>query len=178
MGGINGIEHRLQQLADCHCLEVLCGLGQSGWIGCASTKRGAGATDGRSLWQGRQRRGGNFCHRTSRSACRAPAALIACRMLIMSRGLTPSELRPATRSRNVTLVLRTPSFLLLPSSIWISVRGTTVVRPWPNGLGWLTSGVSVTRIVRLPCAIATVLIRTLAPMTMVPLALSTTTLAE
>ena len=52
-------------------------------------------------------------------------------------------------------------------------------RCWPleNGPGWLTSGVSVTRMVRLPWAIATVLIRTLAPMTMVPLASSITTMA-
>ena len=49
--------------------------------------------------------------------------------------------------------------------------------PLDNGAGWLTSGVSVTRMVRLPWAIATVLIRTLAPITMVPLASSITTMA-
>ena len=57
------------------------------------------------------------------------------------------------------------------------MRGTTTVVPLESGAGWLTSGVSVTRMVRLPCAIATVLIRTLAPITMVPLASSITTMA-
>ena len=58
------------------------------------------------------------------------------------------------------------------------MRGTTTVVPLENGAGWLTSGVSVTRMVRLPWAIATVLIRTLAPITMVPLASSITTMAR
>ena len=58
------------------------------------------------------------------------------------------------------------------------MRGTTwVVPPLENGPGWLTFGVSVTRMVRLPWAMATVLTRTLAPMTMVPLASSITTTA-
>src|SRR6185312_5802763 len=35
-------------------------------------------------------------HITWMSACRAPAVLIACRMEIMSRGVTPRALRPAT----------------------------------------------------------------------------------
>jgi hypothetical protein len=52
-----------------------------------------------------------------------------------------------------------------------------VVVPLESGPGWLTSGASVTRMVRLPCAIATVLMRTLAPITMVPLASSITTTA-
>src|ERR1700749_2713594 len=58
------------------------------------------------------------------------------------------------------------------------VLGTVVVVPvLDNGDGWLTSGVSVTRMVRLPWAMATVLMRTLAPITMVPLASSMTTVA-
>src|SRR6185437_1635468 len=36
-------------------------------------------------------------HITSMSACRAPAALMVCRMEIMSRGVTPSALSPETR---------------------------------------------------------------------------------
>ena len=51
------------------------------------------------------------------------------------------------------------------------------VCPPDNGPGWLTCGFSVTRIVRFPCAIATVLIRTFAPITIVPLASSITTIA-
>ena len=41
-------------------------------------------------------------HITSISACSAPAALIACRMAIMSRGPTPSALRPSTSSCRLT----------------------------------------------------------------------------
>ena len=67
--------------------------------------------------------------RTSRSACSAPAALIDCRMLIRSRGPTPSAFRLATRSRSVTPEVRMPSFLSCWSSIWMLVRGTTVVVP-------------------------------------------------
>jgi hypothetical protein len=38
----------------------------------------------------------------------------------------------------------------------MSVRGTTTVAPSPNGCGCETCGCSVMRMVRLPCAIATV----------------------
>ena len=57
------------------------------------------------------------------------------------------------------------------------MRGTVVVVPLESGPGWLTCGVSVTRIVRLPWAIATVLIRTSSPITIVPLASSMITMA-
>jgi len=46
-----------------------------------------------------------------------------------------------------------------------------------NGRGCETSGYSVMRIVRMPWAIATVLMRTLAPITMTPAGSSITTLA-
>ncbi len=59
----------------------------------------------------------------------------------------------------------------------MEVRGTTTVSPWPNGLGWLTCGVSVVRMVRLPWAMATVETRTAEPMTMVPEASSMMTRA-
>ena len=52
-----------------------------------------------------------------------------------------------------------------------------VVLPWLNGAGWLTCGVSVTVIVRLPWAIATVEMRTSLPITTTPETSSITTLA-
>ena len=55
--------------------------------------------------------------------------------------------------------------------------GTTVVVPWLNGSGWLTFGVSVTVMVRLPWAIATLEMRTSAPITTTPETSSMTTLA-
>src|SRR5689334_21822435 len=45
---------------------------------------------------GREKDGGIAHHSISISACSAPAALIACRMEIMSRGPTPSALRLLT----------------------------------------------------------------------------------
>src|SRR5258705_5203442 len=88
---------------------------------------------------------------TSISACSAPAALMACRMEIMSRGPTPSAFNPLTSSCRSTPSLSNRSCLPISSSTLISVRGTTCV--WPcivKGCGWLTCGVSVTRMVRLP----------------------------
>ena len=49
------------------------------------------------------------------------------------------------------------------------MRGTTCVVPvLEKGEGWLTCGVSVTRMVRLPCAMATVEMRTSEPITITP----------
>ena len=48
------------------------------------------------------------------------------------------------------------------------VRGTTRVLPRAKGSGWLTSGVSETVTVRLPCATATVDTRTSRPITTTP----------
>src|SRR5579859_3411542 len=68
-------------------------------------------------------------HITSISACSAPAALMACRIVIRSRGPMPSALRPVTSSWMVTPADSTASFLSAPSSTCTSVRGTTVVVP-------------------------------------------------
>ncbi len=60
----------------------------------------------------------------------------------------------------------------------ICVRGSTSVVPVrENGAGWLAMGVSVTRMVRLPCAMATVEMRTSAPITITPDCSSITTRA-
>src|SRR6478672_12111780 len=94
-------------------------------------------------------------HITSMSAWIAPAALIACRMLIRSRGPMPSPLRPSTSCCSETPSFTTASFL--PSSVTPTLlRGVTTVRPRDSGLGWLTCGLSEIVTVRLPCATATV----------------------
>src|SRR5690349_19015132 len=73
-------------------------------------------------------------HITSMSAWIAPAALIACRMVIRSRGPMPIALRPST-----TCCRDTPSRttnIFFPSS-WtpMLVRGTTRVLPRAKGSG-------------------------------------------
>src|SRR5476649_2856331 len=104
------------------------------------------------------------------SACSASAALIACRMEMMSRGPTPSAFSPSTRCCSETPSWITVILLPLLSSIWMLVRGTTSVVPvWEKGEGWLTCGVSVTLMVRLPWAMAMVEMRTSAPITITPL---------
>ena len=78
-------------------------------------------------------------HITSMSAWMAPAALIACRITMRSRGPMPSALRPSTICCSDTPSWTSASFL--PSSCtptW--VRGTMTVRPRENGAGWLTCG--------------------------------------
>src|ERR1700732_3580443 len=73
-------------------------------------------------------------HITSMSAWIAPAALIACRMLIRSRGPMPSPLRPSTSCCSDTPSFTSASFL--PSSETPTLlRGVTTVRPRANGLG-------------------------------------------
>src|ERR1700733_15326316 len=104
---------------------------------------------------------------TSMSAWIAPAALIACRIPIRSRGPMPSPLRPSTSCCNDTPSLTTANFL--PSSVTPTrVFGVTTVRPRDSGLGWLTCGLSEIVTVRLPCATATVATRTSRPITMMP----------
>src|SRR3984957_4167243 len=107
-------------------------------------------------------------HITSMSASIAPAALIACRMPIRSRGPMPSPLRPSTSCCSDTPSFMTANFL--PSSDTETlVRGVTTVRPRDCGLGWLTCRLSEIVTVRLPCATATVATRTSRPITMMPL---------
>src|SRR5712672_3276657 len=107
-------------------------------------------------------------HITSMSAWIAPAALIACRMPIRSRGPMPSPLRPSTSCCSDTPSFTSANFL--PSSVTPTlVRGVTTVRPPRDcGLGWLTCGLSEIVTVRLPCATATVATRTSRPITMMP----------
>src|SRR5205085_12609678 len=94
-------------------------------------------------------------HITSISAWIAPAALIACRMPIKSRGPIPRPLRPSTSCCSETPSFTTANFL--PSSETATLlRGVTTVRPRDSGLGWLTCGASEIVTVRLPCATATV----------------------
>src|SRR5215510_798184 len=94
-------------------------------------------------------------HITSISAWIAPAALIACRIEIRSRGPMPSAFNPSTSCCSETPSLTTANFL--PSSDTPTrVRGATLVSPRENGCGWLTTGVSEIVTVRLPCATATV----------------------
>src|SRR5258708_9027164 len=115
-------------------------------------------------------------HITSMSAWIAPAALIACRMPIRSRGPMPSPLRPST-----SCCSETPSFTsanFLPSSVTPTREfGVTTVRPRDRGSGWLTCGLSEIVTVRLPCATATVATRTSRPITMMPERSSITILA-
>src|ERR1700733_1605173 len=73
-------------------------------------------------------------HIISMSAWMAPAALMACRMVIMSRGPMPSALSPSTTCCSETPSLTTASFL--PSSVTPTrVRATSRVRPFAKALG-------------------------------------------
>src|ERR1700712_5926354 len=115
-------------------------------------------------------------HITSMSAWIAPAALIACRRPLRSRGPMPRPLRPSTSCCSETPSFTSASFL--PSSETpTEVRGVTTVRPRASGLGWLTCGLSEIVTVRLPCATATVATRTSRPITMMPERSSITILA-
>src|SRR5215469_13773478 len=103
----------------------------------------------------------------SMSAWIAPAALIAWRMAIRSRGAIPSAFNPSTTCCSETPSETIASFL--PSSCTPTrVRGTTRAWPRARGGGWLTCGVSLIVTVRLPCATATVETRTSRPMTITP----------
>src|SRR6185312_9541461 len=106
-------------------------LGRSSRALCAGEQIGGGKT--------RSGKGeGGVHHITSMSAWIAPAALIACRMAIRSRGPMPSAFRPSTSCCSETPSRTTANFL--PSSCTpMRVRGTvTVVPPRENGVGWLT----------------------------------------
>src|SRR5690606_17641440 len=170
--GAEALEHGLHHLRQEAGLE---GFGRAAHgfeiLRLAGAGRGVGAQQ-----VGRDGEGGHQI--TSISAWRAPAALMACRMLIMSRGLTPKAFRPLTRVESeveppTSRIWRPVSSLMLTSDC-----GTTTV--WPprlNGSGWLTIGVSCADTVRFPCATATVEIRTASPMTMTPLTSSMMTRA-
>src|SRR5260370_353870 len=90
-------------------------------------------------------------HITSMSAWIAPAALIACRMPIKSRGPMPSPLRPSTSCCSDTPSLTTASFL--PSSLSPTLeRAVTTLLPPDIALDRLTCGLSEILTVTLPSA--------------------------
>src|SRR6185312_16097253 len=172
--GLDALEHAAQQLRDEHTLILLGGAGGLGDV------RGLAGPVHRALLRQETRVGDCRVHQpiTSISAWSAPAALIACRMEMMSRGPTPSAFNPSTRCCSDTPSCITAMRLPRLSSTWMLVRGTTWVVPvLEKGVGWLTWGVSVTLMVRLPWAIATVEMRTSAPITITPLFSSMITLA-
>src|SRR6185503_10547360 len=157
----DALEHLLEHAVEEHRLEVLALF--AGLCGAARRCVALGAGE-RRAGVGRKLRGESdgSHHITSISAWIAPAALIACRIAIMSRGPMPSALRPSTSCCSDTPSLTSASFL--PSSCTPTlVRGTTVVRPRASGFGWLTCADSEMVTVRLPCATATVDTRTSRP---------------
>src|ERR1700744_3226052 len=158
-------------------------LGRHG--GGAGLGGGQGRTElaghGRDLGHGREGHGRRIgVHRTYStwmSAWSAPAALMVCRIEIMSRGVTPRALRPATRVDSDGAPPTTSNCLPFSSSTLTADWEVTVVRPWLKGAGWLTWGVSCTEMVRLPWAMATWEMRTSEPITITPETSSITTRA-
>src|SRR6185312_15706188 len=92
-------------------------------------------------------------HWMTRSACSAPAVLIACRIAMMPGGLTPIRFRPPTSA----LKLDPPTMAIGPPLCSASIRvlGVTTVRPFENGAGCETRGCSLTRTVSVPYVTAT-----------------------
>src|SRR5690606_17343609 len=108
---LEALEHRLEKRRDelgleflrrFPCPRVASGFGRGG--GLCSGRRGGHMHIGGQGGEG-------FHYITSISAWRAPADLIACRMVIMSRGLTPSAFRPSTSSLSEMLPSMMPSCL-------------------------------------------------------------------
>src|SRR6476661_8273893 len=169
--------HLLEHGIDEYRLEVLRGGARLGVVGDGHRLLDGGGGEQVERLEAGGGEGEVGCHHiTSMSAWMAPAALIACRIAIRSRGPMPSALSPSSSCCSDTPSLTTASFL--PSSCTpMRVRGTTRVWPRENGNGWLTTGVSEIVTVRLPCATAIVDTRTSRPMTMMPERSSMTTLA-
>src|SRR5690242_13964494 len=160
--GVHLLEHRVDELD----LEILRLRTQPVVARGTPAGRGGAGRDGIEVERGDGWKGGRH-HITSISAWIAPAALIACRMVIRSRGPMPSALRPSTSCCSDTPSLTRAS--LRPSSCTPTrVRGTVVVRPRESGAGWLTWAASEIVTVRLPCATATIETRTSRPITMMP----------
>src|SRR6185437_15048718 len=165
--GRDAFEHAAEHLRNHHGFELLCRLFRSRRV------RGGVRRDDVGRLGHRHRAGDGEVGThpiTWISACSAPAALIACRIEMMSRGPTPSAFRPSTSFCKLTPPLESTAMRLpLLSSTEMVVRGTTLVSPpLENGSGWLTSGASLTLMVKLPCAMATVETRTSAPITITP----------
>src|SRR5690606_2236134 len=119
-------------------------------LGRAARARDVGAGRGQALDRAGQVDGDDQVahHITSISACRAPAARMAWRMEIMSRGLTPRAFRPLTRSDREALSATILSSRPRSSSMKTSDCGTTTVWPSEKGAGWLTAGDSWMLMVR------------------------------
>src|SRR5690606_17766448 len=92
--------------------------------------------------------------RISSSACSAPAAWIAWRMAIRSRGVTPSAFRPWTSSSTVTGPPTRPSRPDSSTAV-TSVFEKGTVSPAPKGFGCETSVVVAIVTDRLPWETAT-----------------------
>src|SRR5712692_7284831 len=170
--GVHVLEHRVEERG----LELLALRPRLGLPRAFAIGRGTGGTGDALQHRIDGERHGRGHHITSMSAWMAPAALMACRMAMRSRGPTPSALRPSTSCCSDTPSLTSAS--LRPSSCTPTrVRGTTTVRPREKGAGWLTCGVSEMVTVRLPCATATMETRISRPITMMPERSSITILA-
>src|SRR6202008_72480 len=83
-------EHGLEILGRLARLGLLAAMGVAACLEHSEDVAGAGGIERRHAH-----------HISSISAWRAPAALIACRIEIMSRGPTPRALSPSTNSRSV-----------------------------------------------------------------------------
>src|SRR5215217_808200 len=136
--GLKALEHRLQHHRQERALELFRGLGDA--VFASGHGRGAVGTGRRTLQhhQVGGGRDGKAHHITSISAWRAPAALMACRMEIMSRGVTPRALSPLTRLASDAPFFKVISWRPRSSSTVTCDWLTTVVSPRLKGAGWLT----------------------------------------
>src|SRR5262249_16972310 len=122
---LNAFEHGADHLVDEDGLEILGYFCRLVGIGDFRIRGGR--------FRARQRRGdlqidwrAEVAHPiTSISACSAPAALIACRIEIMSRGPIPSAFKPFTSSCRLTPPFTMARRLPMSSSTSMPVRGTT-----------------------------------------------------
>src|SRR5215471_6708048 len=171
--------HALEELGQEHGLEFLGDGGRLGTTG-GRARRGVQGRVGRKQKSRDVELGqeGEWAHMSSRSAVRAPARLMACRMAMRSRGVAPIAFSPDTTSPMEAPLERTAS-AALSSVTPMSVLGTTVVvaprgakgggcDTWNSDLMWIE---------RLPWETATVEIRTWLPMITVPVRSLTTILA-
>src|SRR5215471_8722580 len=119
--GLHAVIHRAQHLVDEDSLELF--GGPVGLLrGLRSRQRGICFRRKQRLRKLKIRRAHPM---TWISACSAPAALIACRIEIMSRGPTPRAFNPLTSTCRLTPSCSTMSWRPICSSTSISVRGTT-----------------------------------------------------
>src|SRR4051794_29287775 len=121
----DGLEHAVEGLLEEHGFEIVGGLARLGAFRVERILDGLGCALRHShRGRDRERCQRSHHHITSISACRAPDALIACRIAIRSRGPIPSALRPSTSSRRVTPSRTSASLLASPVSTFRPVRGT------------------------------------------------------